>query len=81
MRIHVKAKPGSKQAYIKKLEDADLFGAELRFVVAVQERAIEGRANHAIEKTVAEYFKVPVSRVRIVSGQASRAKVIEISGV
>lgn len=80
MKIVVKAKPGAKKAYIKE-EPQGLFGKdanERRFVVAVTERAVEGRANEAIIAALAEHFGVPRSRVRIVSGQRSKGKIIEI---
>lgn len=49
------------------------------FMVSVKEPAKEGRANRAIEKAIAEYFNIPPSRVRIVSGEASKEKVIEVN--
>ncbi len=92
MKIFVKAKPGAKAAYVKKIGGDGLFeghtniriGTNIRmgenyFVVAVKEPAIEGKANCAIEKALAEYFKIPGSRVKIVSGQKSREKIAEIS--
>ena len=78
MRIFIRAKPGIKKAYIK--ETTDLFGkkGERHFVVAVSERAIEGKANRAIEKAIAEYLNVARSRVRVVSGQSAKEKIVEI---
>ncbi len=81
MRISVKAKPGAKRAEIREETDAaGLFNksAERHFTVAIKEPASDGRANRAIERALAEYFKVPVSHVRIVSGFTSREKVVEI---
>lgn len=91
MRISVKAKPGAKRESIQKAvqKQEDLFSnsgsktkiaaAMSRFIVAVKEPPADGRANRAIERAVAGYFKVPPSRVRIVSGHASREKIIEIA--
>jgi uncharacterized protein YggU (UPF0235/DUF167 family) len=79
MKIFIRAKPGVKKEYIK--ETTDLFeknGAR-HFVVAVNERAVDGKANRAIERAVAEYFGVAPSRVRIVSGQAAKEKTVEIA--
>ena len=88
MKISVKAKPGAKVASVRKVDKAvGLFDAVdarrkdagvPQFVVSVKERPIDGKANRAIEKAIAEYFHVPVSRVRIVSGHTSREKIIEI---
>ena len=79
MRIFVKAKPGVKKAYIK--ETTDLFSntKERHFVVAVHERAIEGKANRAIEKAIAEYFIISPSHVHIISGETSKEKIVEIN--
>jgi uncharacterized protein YggU (UPF0235/DUF167 family) len=79
MKIFVRAKPGVKKAYIK--ETTDLFEkkGERHFVVAVNERAIDGKANRAIEHALAEYFGVPASRVRIVAGQTAKEKVVEVA--
>jgi uncharacterized protein YggU (UPF0235/DUF167 family) len=79
MKIFIRAKPGVKKEYIK--ETTDLFeknGAR-HFVVTVNERAVDGKANRAIERAVAEYFGVAPSRVRIVSGQAAKEKTVEIA--
>ncbi len=78
MKIFVRAKPGVKKAYLK--ETTDLFEKkdERHFLVAVNERAIDGNANRAIEKTIAEYFGVAPSRVRIFAGQTAKEKIVEI---
>jgi uncharacterized protein YggU (UPF0235/DUF167 family) len=78
MKIFVRAKPGVKKSYIK--ETTDLFGkkGERHFVVAVNERAVDGKANRAIERSLAEYFDVPPSRVRIVAGQTTKEKIVEV---
>ncbi len=95
MRIIVKAKPGAKQASIVQIDPPaeGLFEkrgeqfthgdksarAEMRFIVSVKEPAVDGRANRAIEKALAEHFKVPASFVRIVRGHSAKEKVVEIT--
>jgi uncharacterized protein YggU (UPF0235/DUF167 family) len=78
MKIFIRAKPGVKREYIK--ETTDLFEkkGERHFVVAVNERAVDGKANRAIEYALAEYFDMPAAHVRIVSGQTGREKIVEI---
>lgn len=78
MKISVRAKPGVKKAYVK--ETTDLFGApgERHFVVAVNERAVEGAANRAIEVALAAHLGVAPSRVRIISGATAKEKVVEV---
>lgn len=73
MKIFVKAKPGAKKESVEKV-DAN------NFIVSVKEPAKEGRANWAIERALARHFKVSPSQVRIISGQKSRQKVVEIDG-
>jgi uncharacterized protein YggU (UPF0235/DUF167 family) len=79
MKLFVRARPGVKKAYIK--ETTDLFekNGERHFVVAVSERAVDGKANRAIERALAEYFGISVSHVRIVAGTTAREKVVEIA--
>ncbi|MFX0096526.1 MAG: DUF167 domain-containing protein [Candidatus Hodarchaeota archaeon] len=38
----------------------------------------KGKANIELVKKLAKYFKMPSSRIKIVSGQRSRRKIIEI---
>ena len=71
MKIFIKAKPGAREEKVEKVD-------ETHFVVAVREPPVAGRANMAIIKVMAEYFKVAPSRARIISGFTSRQKVLEI---
>lgn len=79
MRIFVRAKPGVKKEYIKEVTDLFEKNGARHFMVAVRERAVDGNANRAIEKALAEYFNVRPSRVRIVSGQTAKEKIVEIA--
>ncbi|HVO29036.1 MAG TPA: DUF167 domain-containing protein [Candidatus Paceibacterota bacterium] len=72
MKILVRAKPGAKHAEVREIGIRS-------FAVAVREPAKEGKANQAIERAIAEHFNVAPSRVRIVSGQTSRGKILEIA--
>ncbi|MCJ2085186.1 DUF167 family protein [Methylobacterium sp. E-005] len=42
---------------------------------------VEGAANAALEKLIAKAFKVSRGSVRIVSGDQSRLKILEIDGI
>jgi uncharacterized protein YggU (UPF0235/DUF167 family) len=80
MKIFVKAKPGANVKRVEKI-DGGLFDAkkdEMHFIVAVKEPPIDGRANRAIEKAIAEYFHVSASCARIIKGQTSRNKILEV---
>lgn len=49
--------------------------------IRVQAPALEGRANAALIDFLAELLKTPKSAVRILSGERSRTKRVEIRGV
>lgn len=49
-------------------------------VVRVRAPATQGQANAAAIAALAEALGVPRSRVRLVSGRASRTKVLEVRG-
>jgi uncharacterized protein len=49
--------------------------------VRLQAPALEGRANTALCEFLARLLKTPKSAVRILSGQRSRIKRVEITGV
>ncbi|MCX6721935.1 MAG: DUF167 domain-containing protein [Candidatus Staskawiczbacteria bacterium] len=72
MKINVKAKPGSREEKVEKIDD-------LNYVVSVKEPPIKGKANEAIRNALAVYFKTGSSNIRIVSGYTSRNKIIEIN--
>lgn len=72
MKIFVKAKPGARKESVEKI-------SENTFLVSVKEPPEKGRANQAILKALAAYFKIPVSNLTIVSGVTSRNKIIKIS--
>ena len=71
MKLVVTAKPKSKKAYVKKID-------EKNFIVSVHEPAGENKANEAIVKALADYFKIPPYQVQIISGYIGKQKIIEI---
>jgi uncharacterized protein YggU (UPF0235/DUF167 family) len=46
--------------------------------VKVKEKAEEGRANRAVIKVLANYFKIDESQIRLVKGFKERKKIFEI---
>ncbi len=72
MKIFIKAKPGSKKEGVEKI-------SENVFLVRVKEPPIEGRANKAIIEKLSKYFKIPKSKIELVSGQNSKEKAVEIN--
>jgi len=71
MKIQVKVKPNSRT-------DEVIAGFD-EILVKVKEPPKEGKANKAVIKLLAEYYKVPRSSVKIISGMGSKSKVIEIT--
>ena len=83
MKIFVKAKAGAKEDKVipPPLRLSLQPGAEASkewYIVSTRERPVEGRANEAITKLLAEYFEVPRSQIRLISGASSKKKTFEI---
>ena len=72
MKIFVKVKLRAKEPKVEKID-------KTHFLVVVKEMPIEGKANAAVEKAIAKYFKTAASNVRIISGRTSRQKVVDVS--
>lgn len=70
MKISVKVKTGGKETAARQ--------AGLGFVVSVRARPEGGRANAAVLEALADYFNIPKTSLRIVSGHKYRTKIIEL---
>ena len=73
-RIAVRVQPRARHDEIGSLRDGAL-------VVRVNAPALEGRANKAVCKLLAERLSVSATQVTIFRGERSRDKVIEVTGV
>jgi uncharacterized protein YggU (UPF0235/DUF167 family) len=71
--ISVRVKPGSKKGPLVEA------GADGELTIFVRERAVEGKANEAVVKVLAEHLGVPRSHVTLKSGATSRIKRFLIS--
>lgn len=71
MKIFVKAKPGAKNPGVKKL-------SQTSFIVAVRELPKGGKANAAVISSLADYFDIPKSRIKILVGSTGKNKILEI---
>jgi len=71
MKINVKAKPNAREEKVEKID-------ENNFVISVKEPPVQGKANAAINRALANYFKVPIFQVKMLSGFTSKQKVFEI---
>ncbi len=70
-KIFVFAKTKARKESVEKI-------SETHFTVAVKEMPAKGKANKAIIKAIAGFFGVAPSRARVISGQKSKRKTIEI---
>lgn len=71
MKISVTVKPGSRKGPLVEETDEG-------YIVYVREPAVDGKANTAAEKLLAEYFHVPRTRVELLRGATARQKRFEI---
>lgn len=71
MLVNLKVCPKSSRNEITKLDDS-------HFRVKVTAAPDKGKANEAVIKLLSDYFHVAKFRIRIVSGETSRNKKMEI---
>lgn len=74
MRVTIKAIPNAARSEITVQEDGSL-------KVKVQNPPEDGKANKAILRLIAKHFQVPARQVKIVSGEKSHQKIIEVFGL
>ena len=72
MIIDIRVRPNAKQNKV---------GGEIagRLIVFVQAPAIEGKANEAVAKVLAEHFDVKARDIKIIQGETSRDKSVEVN--
>ncbi len=80
MKVFVKAKAGAKEDKIvpPPLKLIKTEGEKEYYVVSVKEPPRQGKANTAIKKLLAEYFKVTLSQVSLLKGESAKIKIFEI---
>ena len=88
MKIFVKAKAGAREEKVeapaqklwagKGENENNESGEKEWYKVSVKEPPVQGKANEAIGRALASYFKVSPSQVSLVSGSSSKQKVFEI---
>ncbi len=70
MKLSIKVIPNVRKSEV--VEEAGFLK------VKVDAPAREGKANKRVIEILADYFKVPKSRIRILKGQNSKNKLVEI---
>ena len=71
MKLLVHVKPRSKKPGVERLQPEE-------WIVRVSQPALEGRANEAVLAAVADELGISKSRVRLVRGERSRQKLLEV---
>jgi uncharacterized protein YggU (UPF0235/DUF167 family) len=66
--LSVRVKPGSRKGPLVEV------GLDGDITIHVREAAVEGKANDAVLRVLAEHLGVPRSRVTLASGRTSRVK-------
>ena len=74
MRIAVRVKPGSSRAKV-----GGSYGEDSRLIVAVNAPAVDGAANEALLSALAKALGVRTREVTLVSGHASRSKLVAVT--
>lgn len=71
MKIYVNARANAKKEKVEQIDEA-------HFKIVVKEPPKDGRANEAVAKALAGFFKIPHSRVFLQSGFSSKDKIFKI---
>ena len=72
-RLSLSVKPGSKAPGLERFEET--------YVLRVRERAIDGAANAACIRDLAERLRLRPAQIALLHGERSRRKVFEIDGI
>ena len=70
-KLSVHVKPQARKQSITKI-------SEQEYQIAVHAAPVAGKANEAVVELLAKYFSVPKSSVKVLRGQSSRKKLVEI---
>jgi len=71
LKIRVTVKPQSKRRELKRIADGE-------YLASLQTPARDGKANQALIELLSEFFSVPKTSIKILLGQTSRKKLIQI---
>ena len=73
MILDIRVRPNAKQNKV---------GGEIagRLIVFVQAPAIDGKANDAVAKVLADHFQVRARDIKIIRGETNRDKTVEVAG-
>lgn len=69
--IHIKVIPNAKKNEVLEKDE--------KFRVYINAPAVDGKANKAIIKVLAEFLKIKKNDIKIIKGEKSREKIIQIN--
>ena len=72
MKITVKVKPNARKNEVQHLEGN-------QYQVSVNATPVDGKANDKLIELLSEYFHKPKRNITIISGVASKMKIVEIA--
>lgn len=73
MKISVKVKARARQRRVEKV-------SENEYKVWVKAVPEKGKANEEVMEALSDHLKVPKSHIRLVAGQTSANKILEVAG-
>ena len=71
MKIFVSVKTNAKEDAVQSVNGS-------HYSVRIKVSPVQGKANEALLRLMADFLDIPVSRLRIVSGFSSKQKVLEV---
>ena len=71
MKVKVRVTPDSRREHFEKTGESE-------FTATVKEPAERNEANSRVQQLVADYFNLPVTSVRFLTGVRSKSKVFEV---
>jgi uncharacterized protein (TIGR00251 family) len=71
MRFNLKVIPNASRSEITVEKNGD-------WKIKVQTPPEDGRANKAVIQLLAQHFKIPKNRIKIIAGEKSHRKIIEV---
>jgi len=85
MKITVKVKTRSREEKVERISQPslgldDVESSRVAYRVSVKEAPLDGKANEAVIRVLAEYFDIPRSCVHLILGHTFSQKVFEIDG-
>ena len=80
MRLSVRVRPGASRTAVSGQYGQSAGTVPDVLCVAVTARAVDGAANNAVLRAVADAFGLHRREVRLISGLRSRSKVLELDG-